>query len=99
MDTIKIWMTKQDADMVDKIFHRTQEPKFTVVKKIDLGETDEYKFIEVEMAFESSMSLWYLAQQVYMELDFDRRMKESIENAKKLIESKIKETKQKHGLD
>lgn len=82
--TTKIWMTQEDADIVQQIFERTDEPFFSIIARANCGAD----LCQLEIAFQSSMSLWHLAKQVQMEQDHTRRMKELIDNSiTKMIET------------
>ncbi len=90
-NTIKIFMCRKDAQTVQKIFDRSEDPKFTVITYWDMPDSD---CVMLELYAESTMYIWYLAKQVEMEQAFDDRIEkikqdcsEKIsDNAKKISE-------------
>jgi hypothetical protein len=78
-DPIKIIMSKEDADFVEKLFDQKENPGFTIISKIDSpsGET-----CQLCMCFESSIDLWFLAKTVESYQSHDRRVAEIIEDSK-----------------
>lgn len=89
-ETVKIWMPKEDADIVQALFDRSEDPKFAIVHKFDLDGTD---CVELEIVVDSSLNLWFLAKTVALEQEFKRRIDEALEKAKKQIASSLKNLK------
>lgn len=100
-ETIKIWMSKNDAEVVKKIFDRSSTPTFTIVRICELDIDGGSDFVNLELFAEDTLSIWHLAKEVQMEQDFDRRMKEIIANTRKRIdenfEAKKEELLKKHN--
>lgn len=86
-------MSQEDAEIVQQIFERTDEPLFTIIKRENVPNTD---LCEVEFSFLSSHSLWHLAKTVQMEITHNNQIKEAIQNARKQMDDKIKELKDKY---
>lgn len=72
-NSIKICMPKADADEVQRIFDRKDKPGFIIVNRIDIPETD---IIQLELIGESTMDIWFLAQEVQLIQDHTKRMDE-----------------------
>ena len=85
---IKIFMCRKDAQTVQKIFDRSDDPKFTIVTYWDMPDTD---VTMLELYAESMMYIWYLAKSVEMEQAFDDRM----EQIKKQLDETQKENAKK----
>lgn len=82
--TIKIFMPTEDADKVDQLFSRLEEPNFTVIKRIDMPG----KVSEVEFVVKSSMSLWFLAKAVQLDQECDERINKIHNDLKDFLKSK-----------
>lgn len=93
-ETIKIWMHKDDAAIVRKIFDRSPTPTFTIVGEQVLDVEGGSDFVHLELFAEDTLSIWHLAKEVQMEQDFDRRMKEIIENTRKKIDENFEARKE-----
>lgn len=79
---ISIWMSISDANMVQKVFDRKENPGFTIMNKVTIPDGT---MVQLEIYFESSIHLWHLAKEVEMHQSHDARVKSIIEEtAKKL---------------
>lgn len=80
-NSIKICMSKEDADMVEKIFDMDDDPNFTVLNRYNFpGESDT---VQLEIICDCTLHLWSLAKRVEMWETHEKKMKEITENIKK----------------
>jgi hypothetical protein len=75
-NSIKIFMDVKDANELEKIFKRRDNPQFIIVNRFDMSDT----CVQMELLAESTMILWYLAKEVQMMQTFDSRMDKIIED-------------------
>lgn len=92
----KIWMNKEDADLVQDIFNRKDDPKFIIVNRFDIPEYPDS--VQLELLAEDSFTIWFLAKEVEMTQAFNRRVKEIIDNALKAQQEKMDEINLKLNL-
>ncbi len=59
--SIKIFMSKEEAKIVEEIFDKKDKPAFTIINKF---ETPEPSFVKLELIFEDLSDIWYLAKEV-----------------------------------
>ena len=78
-EIMSFWVGKEDADMVQEIFDRSEEPKFTIVKRTDIKDSD---ICQIELVGDNSMAIWHLIKQVQFAQSAAYRMNEIINQAK-----------------
>ncbi len=88
-EPLTITMTKEDADEVEKIFNRNPDPKFSVVGKVPLSEDT----VVLSIIAESGLHIWYLAKEVQINLDFNKRINEVVSNVQAKIQTDISNLK------
>lgn len=89
-DTLKIWMSIEDADMVEKLFTADPNPNYTVVKRQKIDGAD---CVMMEFVADSTIHIWYLAKKVQMFQDSDARIKRMFEETNRIIKEKSNKLK------
>lgn len=87
-NSIKIWMGLQDADEVQKIFDRIEDPGFIILNRYQMKEYPDN--IQLELICNSTLRLWYLAKEVEMHQAFERRIKEIMDKTREIQAASLK---------
>ena len=76
-ESIKIFMSFEDANEVQRIFDTDLNASFTILNRFDLpnGETTQ-----LELIAESTLDIWYLAKKVEMYQSHNKRIEEISKN-------------------
>ena len=75
--SIKIFMSSEDANEVQRIFDTDLNASFTILNRFDLpnGETTQ-----LELIAESTLDIWYLAKKVGIYQSHNKRIEEISKN-------------------
>ena len=84
-------MTKEDADRVQKIFDRSEDPQFTILSKLELSGDG----VMLELIADSYLIIWYLAKNVELENQFNKRIKEITDAAAERVRQQSEEISNK----
>ena len=76
-ESIKIFMSSEDANEVQRIFDTDLNASFTILNRSDSsnGETTQ-----LELIAESTLDIWYLAKKVEMYQSHNKRIEEISKN-------------------
>lgn len=75
-------MPKDDADMIDYLFSKSDSANYLVVDRFTLSDGNT---TIVEIIADSTLHIWYLAKTVEMFQSHEKRMNEAIENCKNKV--------------
>lgn len=85
-------MSMEDADRVQKMFDRSDDPKFSIISRINF---EGGEGCLLELIAESYMIVWYLAKNVQSEHEWNERLKSTIDAATKKINKDREEIQEK----